>query len=89
MQRITDGTLPASPLERLLAPVAASVPLVAVQDAHPMTLAWLGGVRGHRVRPLGVSAFGQSGNIPHLYKYYDIDAAAIVRTVRAAAGSAA
>jgi pyruvate dehydrogenase E1 component len=27
---------------------------VTVIDGHPATLAWLGGVSGHRVQPLGV-----------------------------------
>ena len=76
---------PPSPLEALLKKVPTTVPIVTVQDAHPMTLAFLSAVRGHRVRPLGVSAFGQSGNIPDLYRYYKIDQEAIVQAVRAAA----
>ena len=63
---------------RLLAPLARDAALVSVLDGHPLTLSWLGGVRGHRVAPLGVSAFGQSGDIPDLYRTYGIGTDAIV-----------
>ena len=38
-------------------------------------------VRGQRVVPLGVESFGQSGDIPDLYRAYRLDAAAIVDAV--------
>ena len=47
------------------------------------TLAWLGAVHGHRVRPLGVEHFGQTGSIPELYRHYGIDANAIVAAAAA------
>ena len=50
---------------------------MTVTDGHPATLSWLGAVRGHRIAPLGVSAFGQSGDLPDLYATYGIDADAI------------
>jgi len=62
----------------LLARLARDAALVSVLDGHPLTLAWLGTVRGQRLKPLGISQFGQSGNIPDLYRAYGIDAAAIV-----------
>ncbi len=65
-------------LERLLAPLAADAPLVTVLDGHPATLAWLGSATGRRVYPLGVERFGQSGDIPDLYREYQIDAGAIL-----------
>jgi transketolase len=34
-------------------------------------------VRGKRIAPLGVSGFGQSGDIPDLYRAYELDAQAI------------
>ncbi len=43
-------------------------------DGHPATLAWLGAVHGHRMRPLGVEHFGQTGTIADLYRHYGIDA---------------
>ena len=52
--------------------------LVTVLDGHPATHAWLGAVRGQRVVPLGPDHFGQSGDIPDLYREYDIDADAIL-----------
>ena len=64
--------------ERLLAPLAPDADLITVLDGHPATLSWLGGVGGRRVRPLGVDHFGQSGDIPDLYRAYGIDADAIV-----------
>ncbi len=69
---------PASHIEGLLAPLAPSAALVTVLDGHPLTLSWLGSVRGHRVVPLGVDRFGQCGTVPGLYREYGIDAEAIV-----------
>ncbi len=71
-------------VERLLAPLAPDAGLVTVVDGHPATLAWLGGVAGHRVRALGVEHFGQSGDIPDLFRHYRIDADAIVDACAAA-----
>ncbi len=67
-----------SHVERLLADVPANCGIVSVIDGHPATLAWLGAVHGHRVRPLGVEHFGQTGSLPDLYRHYGIDANAIV-----------
>ncbi len=67
-----------SHVERLLAPLAPDAALVTVIDGHPGTLAWLGGVRGHRVKALGVEHFGQTGDIPDLHRHYRIDADAIL-----------
>ena len=64
--------------EQLLARVPARAGLVTVLDGHPATLSWLGAVAHHRSVALGVETFGQSGNIPDLYRAYGIDAAAIV-----------
>jgi pyruvate dehydrogenase E1 component len=67
-----------SHIERLLADLPTHCGIVSVLDGHPATLAWLGAVRGHRVRTLGVEHFGQTGSIPALYRHYGIDAEAIV-----------
>lgn len=64
--------------ERLLGALSPGAGLVTVADAHPATLSWLGAVRGHRVQPLGVERFGQSGDIPDLYRHYGIDEDSIV-----------
>ena len=61
-------------IETLLAPLAPGAALVSVLDGHPAAHAWLGAVRGQRVVPLGPDHFGQSGDIPDLYREYEIDA---------------
>ncbi len=68
---------------RLLAPLARDAALVTVLDGHPLTLSWLGSVRGQRTAPLGVNAFGQSGDLPDLYRAYRIGADAIEAAARA------
>jgi pyruvate dehydrogenase E1 component len=67
-----------SHIEQVLAPLAPAAALVTVLDGHPATHAWLGSVRGQRVIPLGPDHFGQSGDIPDLYREYGIDADAIL-----------
>jgi pyruvate dehydrogenase E1 component len=62
----------------LLAQLDADAGLVTALDGHPATLSWLGAVAGHAVMPLGVEAFGQSGDIGDLYRVYGLDADAIV-----------
>ena len=56
----------------------ADASLVTVIDGHPATLAWLGGVYGHRVQALGVEHFGQSGDVTDLHRVYRIDEDAIL-----------
>jgi pyruvate dehydrogenase E1 component len=67
-----------APIETLLAPLAHDAALVTVLDGHPTTHAWLGGVRGQRIFTLGPDRFGQSGDIPDLYREYRIDTDAIL-----------
>nr|VFK66827.1 MAG: pyruvate dehydrogenase E1 component [Candidatus Kentron sp. UNK]VFK72282.1 MAG: pyruvate dehydrogenase E1 component [Candidatus Kentron sp. UNK] len=71
-------------VERLLRPLAPNATLVTVLDGAPETLSWLGSVRGHRVVPLGVDRFGQSGDIESLYRVYGIDTAAILAACQTA-----
>ena len=54
-------------------------PLVTVLDGHPHTLAFLAAVHGVRSSNLGVSRFGQSGDIPDVHRYHQIDVDSIVR----------
>ena len=54
-------------------------PLVTVQDGHPHTLAFLSGVRGDRIRCLGVTEFGQSSDLTDAYRLHGIDTPSIVR----------
>jgi pyruvate dehydrogenase E1 component len=71
----TTGTVDRTPapVERLLAPLSRDARIVTVLDGHPLALSWLGGVRGQRVVPLGIESFGQSGDIPDLYRAYRLD----------------
>ena len=64
--------------EALLSALPRDAKLVTVCDAHPESLSWLGGVHGHKVRPLGVEHFGQTGTVQDLYAHYGIDANAIL-----------
>ncbi len=68
----------------LLAPLAADAVLVTVLDGHPATLSWLGAVRGHRVRALGVDRFGQSADLTDLYRVHGLDAGSILDACAAA-----
>src|SRR5262249_1788470 len=74
-----------SHIERLLVDVPTHCGIVTVLDGPPATLAWLGAVAGHRVRPLGVEHFGQTGSLAELYRHYGIDANAIVAAAQAIA----
>ncbi len=67
-----------SHVETLLGALAPQAGLVTVLDGAPSTLSWLGAVRGMRVSPLGVDRFGQTGDLPDLYRTYRLDADAIV-----------
>lgn len=67
-----------SHIERLLAQVPSHCPIITVLDGHPATLAWLGSVRGHRTRALGVDRFGQTGSIDQLYRHFGIDTRGII-----------
>jgi pyruvate dehydrogenase E1 component len=73
-----SGEAARSHIERVLAPLAPGAALVTVLDGHPATHAWLGSVRGQRAVPLGPDHFGQSGDIPDLYREYGIDSDAIL-----------
>jgi len=67
-----------SHVELLLESLPRSAALVTVLDGHPATLSWLGSVALHHVVALGVEGFGQSGDIPDLYRTYGLDAQAII-----------
>jgi pyruvate dehydrogenase E1 component len=80
-ERRAQGDVANAVLEQLLAPLAGDGALVTVLDGHPATLAWLGSATGCPVYPLGVDRFGQSGDIPDLYRTHGIDAEAILDRV--------
>ena len=59
-------------LAALLSPAERRLPIVTVHDAASHHLAWLGGVFGAPVVPVGVDEFGQSGSIADLYGLFDL-----------------
>ncbi|MFM8563350.1 MAG: transketolase-like TK C-terminal-containing protein [Acidimicrobiia bacterium] len=65
-------------LSSLIAPSERRLPIVTVHDAASHHLAWLGGVFGTRVVPVGVDSFGQSGSIADLYGLFDLQPEQIV-----------
>jgi len=62
----------------LLGALPGHARLVTILDGHPLNLSWLGAVRGQKVSALGVEAFGQSADIPDLYRAQGIDTDAII-----------
>jgi pyruvate dehydrogenase E1 component len=65
---ILDGVLPAD----------RATPMVTVLDGHPHTLAFLAGVRGVPASHLGVTRFGQSGDLASVYRYHGLDTDTVV-----------
>jgi pyruvate dehydrogenase E1 component len=59
-------------------PAERAAPLVTVLDGHPHTLAFLAGVRGVPATHLGVTAFGQSGDLESVYRHHGLDVDSIV-----------
>jgi pyruvate dehydrogenase E1 component len=65
----------------LLFPSDRRTPLVTVLDGHPHTLAFLGGITRMPIACLGVQDFGQSGDVPDLYRHFGIDTDTVVGAV--------
>ncbi|QKV96736.1 pyruvate dehydrogenase [Streptomyces sp. NA02950] len=59
-------------------PAHRSAPLVTVLDGHPHTLAFLSGINQVRATHLGVTRFGQSGDLESVYRSHGLDADSIV-----------
>lgn len=68
-------------IQRLLAELSPGAGLVTLIDAAPAALSWLGGIDGRRVTPLGVSNFGQTGDLDDLYRHHRLDANAVIDAV--------
>ena len=47
-------------------------------DGHPHTLAFLAGVHGVQAAHLGVTRFGQSGDLDSVYSHHGLDAGSVV-----------
>ena len=76
--RWQDGARTPSHIETLLNALGDRAGLVTVIDGSPGALSWLGSVRGMRVSALGIDRFGQTGDLPDLYRTYRLDSDAIV-----------
>jgi pyruvate dehydrogenase E1 component len=76
--RWTSSKAAPSHVEDLLSALAPGAGLITVIDGSPGALSWLGGVKGMRVSPLGIDRFGQTGDLPDLYRTYRLDADAII-----------
>jgi pyruvate dehydrogenase E1 component len=67
-------------------PADRATPLVTVLDGHPHTLAFLAGVRGVPAVHLGVTRFGQSGDLESVYRYHGLDTDSVVAAALDLAG---
>jgi pyruvate dehydrogenase E1 component len=76
--RWTSAERAPSHIETLLAPLSRDARLVSILDGAPAALSWIGGVCGHRVSPLGTESFGQTGDLPDLYRHHRLDVNSIV-----------
>ena len=72
---LEDG--PADVLDRLF-PVDRAAPMITVADGHPHTLSFLGTIRNVPLTCLGVSDFGQVGDVGDLYRHFGIDVETII-----------
>ncbi len=72
---LTDG--PTGVLEALF-PAERAAPMVAVVDGHPHTLSFLGTISPVAMTCLGVSDFGQCGELDELYRHFGIDTSTII-----------
>jgi len=75
-----EGPPPPSYLGELIPPEERH-PMVSVIDGHPLTMQWLGEALGVRQIALGVTQFGESGDIESLYRTMGIHADDMVAAV--------
>ncbi len=61
-----------------LLPAGRARPLVTILDGHPHTLAFLTGINNVPGTHLGVTGFGQSGDLASVYRYHGLDAGSII-----------
>jgi pyruvate dehydrogenase E1 component len=59
-------------------PIARARPMVTVLDGHPHTLAFIAGIHRVPAAHLGVSSFGQSGDLASVYRHHGLDSDSIV-----------
>jgi pyruvate dehydrogenase E1 component len=61
-----------------LFPADRAAPIVTVLDGDPHALAFLAAVNAVPLTPLGVTQFGQSGELDEVYRHHEIDAETVV-----------
>jgi pyruvate dehydrogenase E1 component len=66
-------------------PVRRAAPIVTVHDGHPHTLSFLSSIHCRPITCLGVSDFGESGDVDDLHEHFGIDVDTIVGTAADAA----
>jgi pyruvate dehydrogenase E1 component len=71
------GEHPPEILEELF-PAGRAAPMVTVLDGDPNALAFVGVVNAVPLTPLGVTRFGQSGDLDEVFRHHEIDAETIV-----------
>jgi pyruvate dehydrogenase E1 component len=71
------GEHPTEILDELF-PAERAAPMVTVLDGDPNALAFLGAINAVPLTPLGVTRFGQSGDLEDVYRHHEIDAETIV-----------
>jgi len=64
-------------LDELL-PADRAAPMVTVLDGAPNALAFVAAVNGVPLTPLGVTRFGQSGDLEDVYRHHGIDTETVV-----------
>ena len=67
-----------SHIEKTLKSINRNSPIISIIDAHSSSLAWVGSVLGHKVYPMGINKFGQSGDLNEIYSYTNIDFKSII-----------
>ena len=55
--------------------------MLTVIDGHPHTLAFLAGIHRVPARHLGVTRFGQSGDLESVYRWHGLDSDSLVGNV--------
>ncbi len=65
-------------IEKILKSVDRNSLIISIIDAHSSSLSWIGSVLGHKVYPMGINKFGQSGDLNEIYRYTNIDFKSII-----------
>ncbi|MAH88904.1 MAG: transketolase [Pelagibacterales bacterium] len=65
-------------IEETLKSINRNSLIITIIDAHSSSLSWIGSVLGHKVYPMGINKFGQSGDLNEIYRYTNIDFKSII-----------